>query len=146
MSMRTGIECRMTIDQVPELKVALRQIRVPRNFFFHVAPRYTCGSPALVREEIARQVAEEEVRFYNRLIEHPEMCPQDTELAKLAGLSRIAWASHQKGNKMEVIDIITGEEYEIPIKEWGGYFYARTDLAKFVLPEYRRRNRCEHEF
>ena len=80
--------------------------------YFTVAPRYTCGSPALVSHEIAHRVAKEEKSSYEYILEGLEG-EERKERAKRLGLRGIAeWKCERgRGKKhgWEVKDLITGE-------------------------------------
>lgn len=83
-----------------------------RSIYFTVAPRYTCGSPAMVRQEIAERVALEEKRAYEHVLEGLEGEARKAKAERL-GLRGIAECKWEKGagkkHGWEVEDLCTGE-------------------------------------
>ena len=82
---------------------------------FNVAPRYTCGSPALVNPRIARHVAEEERRAYEHHLEgiYGE---ERQKRAEEKGLALISFTMKETRKGWEVEDLITGEKHFWPFK------------------------------
>lgn len=92
--------------------------RIPRNAFFNLVPRYTCGSPAMVDLGEACRVADHERDAYenNRTGVFGEELKAKAE-AK--GLHGIAYARWEKGGKVWRLDLLTGkEEIELPRLSW----------------------------
>jgi hypothetical protein len=81
--------------------------------YFNVAPRYTCGSPAMVSAAIALRVADEEKEGYAVTLEGV-YGPEAKALAERAGLRRIAEAVIEKADCWLVHDLITQEDYIRP--------------------------------
>lgn len=82
--------------------------------YYTVAPRYTCGSPALVPEVIAERVAKQEKDAYAYVLEGIEG-EQRKALAERLGLRGIAEWKIEKGSGKkhgwEVLDLCTGERF-----------------------------------
>lgn len=83
--------------------------RIPRKAFFHVAPRYTCGSPAMIDLAQACHIADGERNSYETHLtgvfgEHLKT------FAEKKGLGGIAYARWEKGGKVWRLDLLTGEE------------------------------------
>lgn len=102
--------------------------------YFNVAPRYTTGSPAMVKDETARQVAKQESSAYKR---HLSGTYGDSakEFAERTGLRGISYLTTERGKWMWVQDIITNELFKVPLTEWGGQYgswYAREDKEKYL--------------
>ena len=79
---------------------------------FHVRPRYSCGSPAMVSEAIALRVAADETRAHSHALEGvygPLLHTRATTL----GLSGVICALTESGSgrnfRWQVRDLITGE-------------------------------------
>lgn len=87
---------------------------------YHVAPRYTSGSPATVGAGTAMDVARAEVR---------------AAPATGVRLDGIAYSVRQQGGDFVVLDLITHAMYDVPAAEWGTvgnpHWYARPDRARF---------------
>jgi len=78
-----------------------------RKAYFHVAPRYTAGSPAMVPEDIARRVAVEETRFMRYVLDGM-YGDAAAEQAFRVGLSGIVEQRTERRNGWEVVDLCTG--------------------------------------
>lgn len=109
-----------------------------RNEYYNVRPRYTAGSPAMVREEIATQVAREERHGYAMTLEgwYGDDAKQEAEKT---GLRRISESVIERADCWLVTDLITGERYvrpfevwrETPTRQWNRFHRLRT---KYGLP------------
>lgn len=78
------------------------------KLYYHVKPRYTSGSPAMVDERIARQVVKEEQEEYKHCLEG--LYGEEHKLKAMAnGLHGIAYTTREVGNTITVTDLITGE-------------------------------------
>lgn len=110
---------------------------------FHVRPRYTPGSPALVLDTVAMKVAVEEKAAYERALTGV-MGEREKRKAEVLGLSGIAYAMYEKGSgkkfRWHVFDLITYEEtrrlHETQLREQG---YVKIG----DLPEWARKEVCE---
>ena len=71
-----------------------------RHIWYDVAPRYTCGSPALVDQRTAERVAQEECEAYQH---------RDRRQQPDTGLLGIAWCWFQRGNQISWRCLITGQ-------------------------------------
>lgn len=100
---------------------------------FNVAPRYTAGSPALVDETTAVEVARSERHWYGLLLENPGMAPADTEKAKQLGLRGIVYTYHLSGRFIHVEDMLTGEHFRVPEKVWPPYWYKAEDTEQWKV-------------
>jgi len=81
-----------------------------RNPHYNVAPRYTAGSPALVREEIALRVAQDEEGGH----QHANVGRYGQEkqvTSKEIGLSGIVELRAETKKGWDVLDVITGERF-----------------------------------
>jgi hypothetical protein len=85
------------------------------NISYNVAPRYTCGSPAMVDERTAVQVAAEEKHFYEMALTGA-FGEEDQTKAKTLGLLGIAEARHERPKGWDVLDLITQERFFRPFK------------------------------
>jgi hypothetical protein len=87
--------------------------RRPRGLHWNVAPRYTAGSPAMVPEHIARQVAKEEKEAYERLLTgiYGEA---DKATAEKLGLKGIVEERFETKKGWDVTDVLTGEQFIRP--------------------------------
>lgn len=84
-----------------------------RNVRYSVAPRYTPGSPAMVSEQIARQVAAEEKEAYPYYLQGT--CGEaQKKRAELLGLDNIAYAYSESGKLFLVWDLITDAHTKRP--------------------------------
>lgn len=76
---------------------------------YHVAPRYTAGSPAsFSNDEVAKQVMEEELSAYARVMTG-RYGADDQQSARRLGLSGIVTVSQVFANYRIVTDMITGD-------------------------------------
>ena len=91
---------------------ALRKLHV-RHVHFEARPRYTCGSGALVDEDVCCQCAADEVRFRDMDLEGVHGEDRKVRAEKL-GLSWICYARWEKGKKVFRYDLITGETIQEP--------------------------------
>jgi hypothetical protein len=84
-----------------------------RSYSYHVRPRYTPGSPALVSEKTAMQVADDEKKCYERLIDpsYAGMVPSDEAKARAEGLGGIVEAKREHGGGWDVLDVLTGRRF-----------------------------------
>lgn len=89
--------------------------------FFHVAPRYTAGSPALVDEVTARQVAAEEQRAYERYLTGAYGVEERTT-AETKGVERIAYATEDKGNVRYITDLISGRRFRMNMRKTTAWY------------------------
>lgn len=127
-------------------------MRRPRNLFFHVAPRYTAGSPAQVDEETATKVAIQEYIEAGH-VEQGVFGEEQQATHARRGCRGIAFTTYEKNRTMWVQDIITQELFAVPLKEWGGpgwinwhdkmpedmekYLYTRDDADMYRLNLYK---------
>lgn len=108
--------------------------------FYHVAPRYSAGSPAQVPEGTARVVAKQEELSHAKYLAGAYGYAAMKE-AKELGLGGIVYSSREKGRAMLVEDLITKEKFKVPIQQWGTgegdqrYWYARQDRNNFLVGE-----------
>lgn len=79
--------------------------------YFHVAPRYTPGSPAQVDESIALKVAEEEKHFIEHALEGT-WGEANKVRAEQLGLRGIVEARTERRDHWEVLDLCTGERFK----------------------------------
>lgn len=77
---------------------------------FHVRPRYTPGSPALVSMGLAARVGDEE-RSAFRIVRAGAEGPENAQRAKTLGLHLIAYTLYETKSGVEVTDLLTGERY-----------------------------------
>jgi hypothetical protein len=104
---------------------------MPHRIAYHVAPRYSCGSPAQVDEKIARRVIEDEKEAFQAHLEGV-YGPEAQHLAQQRGLSRIVYSTLEKRNKQFVKDEMTDEHWEVPNRHWTGrHWYDRSDTDQF---------------
>jgi hypothetical protein len=84
-----------------------------RNRFYDVRPRYTPGSPAMVGEEIALKVAQEEQQFIKHALEG--VWGEEQKLrAEVLGLSEIVVKRKEVRGGWEVYDVIKDETFFRP--------------------------------
>jgi hypothetical protein len=85
-----------------------------RAFHFNVNPRYTPGSPAQVREPIAKMVAREEAASFDYFLagRHGE---EKEMMARQKGLLGIVELLVEDKKRWHVLDLITGEVTERPL-------------------------------
>ncbi len=81
--------------------------------FCSVAPRYTCGSPAMISMFEAVRVAIQEIDAHKMALTGV-MGDKDKKKAETAGLDNIAYARWEKGNKVWRYDFITGKTFVEP--------------------------------
>lgn len=96
--------------------------------YYDVAPRYTAGSPALVSNAQARQLAVWELEGHQRALGGAYGPDEQTRATKL-GLAGIVERKVEKGRHWEVFDLITGESFVRPF------------CVKVKGREFRRRER-----
>lgn len=109
-----------------------------RSYSYHVAPRYTPGSPALVDVTTAMRVADEEKAAYEWLVNNPGAMPEDDAKAKKLGLKGIVEAR----DGLKVLDVLTQERFWrgrvkawkverddviVRIESYGVPYYSRTE-------------------
>jgi hypothetical protein len=90
-----------------------RIAEVRKKGFFSVHPRYTCGSGAQVREEIAVRVAREELQAYEHALTGVYGA-SDQALAQHQGLPGIVEYLVEGKKSWTVYDLCTGEKYDRP--------------------------------
>ena len=78
------------------------------QFHFNVAPRYTCGSPAMVDEDTARRVALQERDGHERTLTGV-YGDEEVERAHRLGLNGIAEIFYETKKNWHIHDLITGE-------------------------------------
>lgn len=109
------------------------------NHLYHVAPRYTAGSPAQVDRETAARVWIAELEAY--AAQQPEgFTLSQNERAKqdLAGIVYATQENHE-GTQVFVEDIIIDWWYVVPIARWReANWYERNDREQFHAREYER--------
>src|SRR5438105_15866442 len=94
---------------------------------YHVAARYTAGSPAQVDYETAIRVAKQEAEAYKDALES-----MDTEFAKAVarGVEGIVYATTEVRSTIMVEDLITNTWFAVPVAEWRQqHWYERTDRS-----------------
>lgn len=99
----------MTPEQTQERLESFRKT-APRGakrnpVWFDVAPRYTCGSPGMVGEEIALWLARRELEGYRYAMDGGE----EQARALREGLTGIAQARRETPKGWDVLDLCTGE-------------------------------------
>lgn len=110
--------------------------------YYHVAPRYTPGSPAQVNQATAQRVAAQEQDGWERAKSgaYGEMT---REQAENLGLSGIVYTTMEVGSNFLVEDLLTHRCYRVP-KQWWGVegadrtstsWYDRTDTNQFAIGE-----------
>jgi hypothetical protein len=82
-----------------------------KNGMYNVRPRYTCGSPGLVPEHIARRLAEEEKIAFQRYLSGV-YGEEGVTKAQKEGLVGIADVYTEKRDHWIVEDLITREVYK----------------------------------
>jgi hypothetical protein len=85
---------------------------------YHVAPRYTCGSPAMVPQGIACKVAVEERYAYARTLDGI-FGDAHVAAAKQRGLRGIAEHRQEVAGAWLVTDLCTGEKFIRPFDKYG---------------------------
>lgn len=97
--------------------------------YWHVAPRFTAGSPAQVDEATALHVAREEDQAYVA----QRFADRQPFTDPTQALQGIVYASHEHGKLVTVRDELTEQFFEVPLAEWSGqHWYARTDRDRFL--------------
>jgi hypothetical protein len=85
-----------------------------KPYYFYVRPRYSAGSPAMVTERIAFQVAADERYCYEHTLSgaYGEEQKKRAEVLGLRGIA-YAMAEHGSGRKFRwlVFDLVTGERF-----------------------------------
>jgi hypothetical protein len=85
------------------------------SFALHVAPRYTCGSPAWVSRKVGMEVAKEEERAYMRTLSGRYGEKQRIN-ACVMGLSKIVYERiSMKRGVATYKDILTGETWTVKL-------------------------------
>jgi hypothetical protein len=84
---------------------------------FHVAPRYSGGSPAMVDATIAEHVAKTERDEYNRRLSGA-FGPEERLRATRLGLNMIVYTIMEIKSTVYVRDEITGDSFAVPLKMW----------------------------
>lgn len=98
---------------------------------YHVAPRYSAGSPAQVTHEQALHAAVQESGGFWWSTEGRYGADKQ-QLAAQVGLQGIVYSSYELGRKQYVTDLCTGETFIVPNREWSGqYWYSREDRNRF---------------
>lgn len=82
-------------------------------FSYNVAPRYTCGSPAMVDRQTCEKVAAEEKEAYAHALDGSSG-ERDRSVAEAAGLDFIAYTMRELKKTWEVDDLITGKRHVWP--------------------------------
>src|SRR3990167_5146816 len=86
-----------------------------KNMLYDVHPRYTAGSPAMVDDKIAINVARQEREEYQRTLEG--VYGEELRVkAEVEGRSRIVILMDEKRTGWESTDLITGERWFWPFK------------------------------
>lgn len=78
---------------------------------YNVAPRYTCGSPALANASTAAKVAHEEKQFIEHYLDGT-YGPEKQAYAQQAGLGGIVERRHEIRDGWRVHDVITGRDFD----------------------------------
>lgn len=86
------------------------------SFHYHVAPRYTPGSPAQVDREIAELVASDECEAYQHALQGRYGKDQQTRAQK-EGLRGVVELRVEQRKSWKVTDLCTGETFERPFKK-----------------------------
>ena len=87
-----------------------------RNVYFNVVPRYTHGSPAMVPEDIAHDVAIEESAAYERALSGEDGA-EDKARAERLGLHGIAEQRTEYAECWVIEDLITLERFVRPFRK-----------------------------
>lgn len=95
--------------------------------YYHVAPRFTAGSPAQVDLDTANRLVKEEISAAYRTMQAQDKC--DVEPSELQG---IVYATFERDGMVEVRDLITGEWFTVPYEDWYKQGWSqRSDRMKF---------------
>jgi len=86
---------------------------LPRKANFHVHPRYTCGSGAMVDMMTCMHVAAQEKESYQHILEGAEG-EERQALAQEVGLEGICYARWEKGRRVFRYDLLTGRTFQEP--------------------------------
>lgn len=96
------------IDFTPEVAKFFGRAKA----YSYVRPRYSCGSPAMVTDDIALRVADDEKSDYAHILEGIEGAERKKR-AEILGLRGIAYVMAEKGSgrnfRWLIFDLITGE-------------------------------------
>lgn len=84
-----------------------------RAMHFNVRPRYTCGSPGVVGEDIALEVAREEVVLFNAALAGV-YGDEDFDRASLVGVEGISMLWVEMPRAWKIYDLITSEIHDSP--------------------------------
>jgi hypothetical protein len=108
---------------------------------YHVAPRYTPGSPALVDFGIAKRVAWQEAETHQRLLTGVYDDAEADRATKL-GLAGISYAMDERAECWIVTDLITGQMYiRMFDRNWktpgAAHVLANTLRRKYMLDDVR---------
>lgn len=97
--------------------------------YWHVAPRYTAGSPAQVDEATAMRVAREEEQAYVA----QRFADRQPFTDPTQALQGIVYSSLELHGHIMVGDALTEQYFKVPLAEWSGqHWYARTDRDRFL--------------
>lgn len=109
---------------------------------YHVAPRYSVGSPGMVPPDIATDVAVDELRAYSHARTWARgFVPSLTAQADTGDLVGIVYSTVERGSRVYVFDELTGRVYEVPVRYWGKHtktgavcrWYDRNDREQFRI-------------
>jgi hypothetical protein len=106
------------------------------NVYFNVVPRYTPGSPAIVPEDIANDVAIEESAAYERALSGVDGA-EDQARAERLGLRGISEQRTEYPECWVVKDLITLERFVRPFKKEYRDGLARRDAEWALAQTYR---------
>ena len=109
----------------------LIRTKAGRSAHFSVAPRYTCGSPAMVSMETAVRVAVEEREAYEQCLDGV-MGEELQRTARARGLANIAYARWEKGSKVWRLDLLAGGDAFIEPPRLGYKDEARLRLLRLM--------------
>lgn len=84
-----------------------------RNSHYHLEPRYTCGSPALVPMGVCLKVAVQEFEAHKNNLTGV-FGEEARRKAEIVGLKGIAYARWEKGAQVWRLDLLTGETFIEP--------------------------------
>lgn len=119
-----------------------------RNFSFHVAPRWSSGSPAMVDIATAMKVAADELDCGHGAAQG--IYGEEAKLKyELCGLRGIVYITYEKRGHMWVQDVLTDELFCVKLSEWGGpgwtdwnkksyadmqeYLYTKDDRPNYMI-------------
>jgi hypothetical protein len=88
------------------------------KIYYDVAPRYTCGSPAMVDRQTALHVAQQEKEAYEATLEGIYGEAAKIEAERL-GLHWIVWSTNESNARLSKFDILTGITLIQPIMKQG---------------------------